>query len=766
MKSFKTLRESRKSSRYEDAMMSRMPAHLDDPRVDDEEPKTKKTEPKKATQPVKESSWGAYREAALLEAALNVPTSTPEALAKKHGVTLAHIETQLEKGVKIEYEHTTDTKIAREIALDHLGEDPDYYTKLDKAHLEESRQEECDAETAKIRENKKKRENQKPHPFQKARWTHSNGHPRCLLCGAEEIVGGTCLPSLREELTPRERLSTTERLKPTQKPPVDHAQGLKKDLTRHDNVNDAVRKNLAQGGADASARKTMRTNESYNVAFNESAFTVGDKVHVGFGVKGGAGYVGTVHQVDPRNVHVKIGKDKFGDRIITAPHRLVSLQEGSEGMPFKQAVEHAKKRGHKVTFGTASGKWHSISPDDRDYHTSFALHPDEAKQYGLAKSLLLSTGGRKLEESTEQDTPRSQYIQHHNLFRKYEHSTPTHPEHKVHKEHHRQQMSAAWSRLSDDERKTIPQHLRFYKESMEPLTESSAQKEFKTHYKLFQHYDKLAHPEPNTIVHKHLEARSYHEKEMNRHYTNMTPKQKNQARLYEGMQSGLGEAAPYKVGDKVIAKIGPHKGQTHTVIHVHDTGHVNIQPDLHGKDPARHNRYQHGAARAHPDQVERAPLKEESTKRTYYASKQERDPSKWVKNRGRQFKHWSGDTRTTNVFPLKKKGINSQTVQEAFQSAKDKKAGKKDALPTDGANEPNKEVAPQGQLTPQDGGSQAPPAAEKKTNTPKPEALTKGKKLTVKGPGADDKFQSQPHVTPLTSMPDVGSPKSGSQGTR
>jgi len=39
---------------------------------------------------------------------------------------------QLEKGIKIEMEHTDDEDIAREIATDHLTEDPLYYDKLEK----------------------------------------------------------------------------------------------------------------------------------------------------------------------------------------------------------------------------------------------------------------------------------------------------------------------------------------------------------------------------------------------------------------------------------------------------------------------------------------------------------------------------------------------------------------------------------------------------------------------------------------------------------
>ncbi|HEY9816538.1 MAG TPA: DUF5661 family protein, partial [Candidatus Obscuribacterales bacterium] len=39
---------------------------------------------------------------------------------------------QLAKGVKVEMEHTSDPDIAREIAIDHLTEDPKYYDKLEK----------------------------------------------------------------------------------------------------------------------------------------------------------------------------------------------------------------------------------------------------------------------------------------------------------------------------------------------------------------------------------------------------------------------------------------------------------------------------------------------------------------------------------------------------------------------------------------------------------------------------------------------------------
>jgi hypothetical protein len=44
----------------------------------------------------------------------------------------------LEKGIKVEKEHTSDPHIATEIAMDHLTEDPKYYDKLEKMEAGES----------------------------------------------------------------------------------------------------------------------------------------------------------------------------------------------------------------------------------------------------------------------------------------------------------------------------------------------------------------------------------------------------------------------------------------------------------------------------------------------------------------------------------------------------------------------------------------------------------------------------------------------------
>jgi hypothetical protein len=45
------------------------------------------------------------------------------------------LKKQIEKGIKVEMEHTKNKEVAKRIAMDHLVETPDYYDKLLKAGL-------------------------------------------------------------------------------------------------------------------------------------------------------------------------------------------------------------------------------------------------------------------------------------------------------------------------------------------------------------------------------------------------------------------------------------------------------------------------------------------------------------------------------------------------------------------------------------------------------------------------------------------------------
>ena len=64
--------------------------------------------------------------------------NTPDinTIAKIHNIkNTSKLIQELKLGIKEEMEHTTDKDVAKEIALDHLAENPKYYSKLKKAGL-------------------------------------------------------------------------------------------------------------------------------------------------------------------------------------------------------------------------------------------------------------------------------------------------------------------------------------------------------------------------------------------------------------------------------------------------------------------------------------------------------------------------------------------------------------------------------------------------------------------------------------------------------
>ena len=60
------------------------------------------------------------------------PFKTVAQIAKKHRMDVSFIQKQLDMGEPIEHEHTKNHELAKEIALQHLDEIPDYYTRLKK----------------------------------------------------------------------------------------------------------------------------------------------------------------------------------------------------------------------------------------------------------------------------------------------------------------------------------------------------------------------------------------------------------------------------------------------------------------------------------------------------------------------------------------------------------------------------------------------------------------------------------------------------------
>jgi hypothetical protein len=73
-----------------------------------------------------------FEESVGIEKILNKPTPTVDDLVKKYNVTRQEVLKQLDAGIKIEKEHTSDREVAKQIALDHLGEKLEYYELLSK----------------------------------------------------------------------------------------------------------------------------------------------------------------------------------------------------------------------------------------------------------------------------------------------------------------------------------------------------------------------------------------------------------------------------------------------------------------------------------------------------------------------------------------------------------------------------------------------------------------------------------------------------------
>jgi len=69
-----------------------------------------------------------------------------EELAKKHKVDVKMLTKQFNKGIKVEMEHTDNKQMAKEIARDHISEDPKYYDKLSKMETKDIKDNQNDKE--------------------------------------------------------------------------------------------------------------------------------------------------------------------------------------------------------------------------------------------------------------------------------------------------------------------------------------------------------------------------------------------------------------------------------------------------------------------------------------------------------------------------------------------------------------------------------------------------------------------------------------------
>ncbi len=115
---------------------------------------------------------------------------TVEQIAKKHRLDVSFIQKQLDMGEPIEHEHTKDHELAKDIALQHLDEIPDYYTRLKKMEASAKK------EHKKFKDVKMNEEGLRDW-FGKSK--SKDGKPGWV----NVVTGGTCASDEPEEGTPK-----------------------------------------------------------------------------------------------------------------------------------------------------------------------------------------------------------------------------------------------------------------------------------------------------------------------------------------------------------------------------------------------------------------------------------------------------------------------------------------------------------------------------------------------------------------------------------
>jgi len=124
---------------------------------------------------------------------------TPEEIAKKHRLEVEFINNQLKTGIKIEREHTKDKEKAMEIALQHLEEIPDYYTRLKKMESS-AKKEHKKFKDVKIDEERKSGDYSLHDWFSKSK--SSNGKPGWVQLGGP-FSGKPCARQPGQKSTPK-----------------------------------------------------------------------------------------------------------------------------------------------------------------------------------------------------------------------------------------------------------------------------------------------------------------------------------------------------------------------------------------------------------------------------------------------------------------------------------------------------------------------------------------------------------------------------------
>lgn len=629
---------------------------------------------------VNESAWESYRTRAIQESLdqhpLEVPTMTPEEIAKKHGVPVSLINQQLKHGIEVEYEHTQHREAAREIALDHLKERPDYYKRLAKyVELKEA---------------------EEPNNLHAGHVMNFSGHTEHSFHGFSRAK--------------QDRDAYAAHLK---------SQGHK--VRKHSITNQLLHGMYGNVYKVSYVPKKLR--ESYEVAFNESGPTERERAS----------------HAERMSPPAEPEHYKVGDSVIPkeGPHA---------GRPH--TVIHVHPTGHVNIKPTG------VSVKYNRYHLGAArAHPDQITRAPLQEDL------REIRRAI-----RQKQDEWHTLADKHGDNHPKTK--KAHKE-----LGQLLGQQEDHYMKQWDVKLAKRAEKKESLTEEKQYVPPKDHVKHLKDLGFAHAPETQILTHKaensfkHPSTEPYGE--VVRHLKDHGYTVDSQYKRKYGRHINLDSPDKKHIVQVSADKVGEFAG---TQVHFHPP--VMPLKEAESKDDKEfsermknlpYNKYAKKFVERHPSLFppEEKKLKEAKFEKTYCSQcgkdlgPGECGASHCGQHRRMPGMHKKKSERDIAAFQVKHKGINSATVQEAFQAAKDKKnpfAKKDDAqpqkelqdnLPDGGANEPNKDNVPGG-----------PPQEKKTNNAPKPDK--NAKKVQVKGPGSDDKFQADPIVTPLTTMPDRG----------
>jgi hypothetical protein len=137
--------------------------------------------------------------------------SSAAKIANKHGLSIRDIKSQLKKGTAVENEHSKDKDLAADIALNHIGEIPDYYDRLakmekqGKAAIKE--QHPMTGDEAKKRRLSDMRRSERDARVRDTRViTHQNAHIHAAAKGSMSEDWEHLLPSLRAKAEQQKKL--------------------------------------------------------------------------------------------------------------------------------------------------------------------------------------------------------------------------------------------------------------------------------------------------------------------------------------------------------------------------------------------------------------------------------------------------------------------------------------------------------------------------------------------------------------------------------